>query len=234
MQHRHYGLQAILYTVALHRYLRWRLPGYDAERNLGGVLYLFVRGMVGADTPTLRRHAGRRVRVAAAARARRGAQRRPRRSGGGMTALVDAPDPFEVRRARDAPGLLRAFNDAGVLSVADLHVARRLGRARRRARRVGDRSPLALAVRGPRLGHVYVDLATISEHGDRGDRGAGRPVRPAVARAGGVDARGRGERPRLRRRGRRDRAARCASSAPGCTSTATGARSARSPPTCAR
>jgi exodeoxyribonuclease V beta subunit len=51
MQHAHYALQALLYTVALHRYLRWRLPGYDPERNLAGVLYLFLRGMVGADTP---------------------------------------------------------------------------------------------------------------------------------------------------------------------------------------
>ena len=33
--------------VALHRYLRWRLPGYQAERHLAGVLYLFVRGMAG-------------------------------------------------------------------------------------------------------------------------------------------------------------------------------------------
>ena len=47
----HYGLQALLYAVGLHRYLRWRLPGYDAERNLAGVLYLFVRGMTGSDTP---------------------------------------------------------------------------------------------------------------------------------------------------------------------------------------
>ncbi len=51
MQHAHYGLQALLYTVALHRYLRWRLPGYDAGRNLAGVLYLFLRGMTGPDTP---------------------------------------------------------------------------------------------------------------------------------------------------------------------------------------
>ena len=29
MQRAHYGLQALLYTAALHRYLRWRLPGYD-------------------------------------------------------------------------------------------------------------------------------------------------------------------------------------------------------------
>ena len=47
----HYPLQGLLYSVALHRYLRWRLPGYDAERHLGGVLYLFVRGMVGVEAP---------------------------------------------------------------------------------------------------------------------------------------------------------------------------------------
>ncbi|HWF53811.1 MAG TPA: PD-(D/E)XK nuclease family protein, partial [Solirubrobacteraceae bacterium] len=51
MQRRHYGLQALLYTVALHRYLRWRLPAYDPDRHLGGVLYLFLRGMLGASTP---------------------------------------------------------------------------------------------------------------------------------------------------------------------------------------
>jgi exodeoxyribonuclease V beta subunit len=49
----HYGLQALLYTAALHRYLRWRLPGYDPARNLAGVLYLFLRGMTGPDTPTV-------------------------------------------------------------------------------------------------------------------------------------------------------------------------------------
>jgi exodeoxyribonuclease V beta subunit len=45
----HYPLQALLYDVALHRYLRWRLPGYDPEVHLGGALYLFLRGMTGAD-----------------------------------------------------------------------------------------------------------------------------------------------------------------------------------------
>ena len=49
----HYPLQALLYSVALHRYLRWRQPGYDPARHLGGVLYLFVRGMCGADTPVV-------------------------------------------------------------------------------------------------------------------------------------------------------------------------------------
>jgi exodeoxyribonuclease V beta subunit len=53
MQRMHYVLQALLYTVAVHRFLRWRLAGYDPALNLAGVLYLFVRGMVGADTPTV-------------------------------------------------------------------------------------------------------------------------------------------------------------------------------------
>ena len=47
MERSHYGLQALLYLVALHRYLRWRLPGYDPERNLAGAGYLFLRGMTG-------------------------------------------------------------------------------------------------------------------------------------------------------------------------------------------
>lgn len=47
MQRSHYVLQALLYSVALHRYLRWRLDGYDPERDLGGVRYLFLRGMTG-------------------------------------------------------------------------------------------------------------------------------------------------------------------------------------------
>ena len=46
-----YHLQALLYTVALRRFLRQRLPGFDAGRDLGGHLYLFVRGMTGAAAP---------------------------------------------------------------------------------------------------------------------------------------------------------------------------------------
>lgn len=45
MVHHHYPLQATLYLVALHRYLRWRIPDYHPERHLGGAAYLFVRGM---------------------------------------------------------------------------------------------------------------------------------------------------------------------------------------------
>jgi exodeoxyribonuclease V beta subunit len=40
-----YDLQALLYVVAVDRYLATRVPGYDYERHFGGVFYLFVRGM---------------------------------------------------------------------------------------------------------------------------------------------------------------------------------------------
>ncbi len=49
----HYPLQALLYSVALHRMLRWRMPAYDPEVALGGIGYLFVRGMAGPATPVV-------------------------------------------------------------------------------------------------------------------------------------------------------------------------------------
>jgi exodeoxyribonuclease V beta subunit len=52
MMHSHYPLQALLYSVALHRYLRWRLPGYQPPEHLGGVQYHFVRAMIGPETPS--------------------------------------------------------------------------------------------------------------------------------------------------------------------------------------
>jgi exodeoxyribonuclease V beta subunit len=50
MQDAHYPLQALLYGVALHRYLRWRAPHLDPDAAVGGWSYLFVRGMLGAAT----------------------------------------------------------------------------------------------------------------------------------------------------------------------------------------
>ena len=41
----HYPLQAHLYLVALHRFLQWRLDGYQPERHLGGYAYVFLRGV---------------------------------------------------------------------------------------------------------------------------------------------------------------------------------------------
>ncbi len=51
MGHSDYPLQALLYAVVLHRFLRWRQPGYDPDVHLGGVLYLYLRGMCGPTTP---------------------------------------------------------------------------------------------------------------------------------------------------------------------------------------
>ncbi len=75
---------------------------------------------------------------------------------------TEAFDVLAVDRARRAPGLLGAFSAAGVLGVADVHVARCLSR-------LGGEDDeavalaAALAVRAPRLGHVCVDIATAAE-----------------------------------------------------------------------
>ncbi len=47
-----YFLQYHLYTVALHRYLQVRLPGYEYSRHFGGVYYLFLRGLDPSTGPT--------------------------------------------------------------------------------------------------------------------------------------------------------------------------------------
>jgi exodeoxyribonuclease V alpha subunit len=69
-------------------------------------------------------------------------------------------DGYDIRLARGACGLLREFNEAGVLTAADVQVAVRLGRLAP----TSEEDVLlgaALAVRAPRLGHVCVDLAKI-------------------------------------------------------------------------
>lgn len=45
MAETHYYLQALLYLLALHRYLQQQLPNYDIEKHLGGAWYAFVRGI---------------------------------------------------------------------------------------------------------------------------------------------------------------------------------------------
>ena len=74
---------------------------------------------------------------------------------------LETVDLHDARYVRSAAGTLRAFNEAGVLAAADVHVALRLARLCRES----DDSTLlgtALAVRAPRLGSVCVDLATIA------------------------------------------------------------------------
>jgi exodeoxyribonuclease V alpha subunit len=71
-------------------------------------------------------------------------------------------EPFGAGRALDAPEPLRSFNDIGVLSAADVHVA--LALCDLAGVLDGDvRLAVALAVRAPRLGHVFVDLETVRD-----------------------------------------------------------------------
>jgi len=56
MHTHHYPLQALLYTVALHRYLRQRMNGYSPDRHLGDSWYLFLRAIgLSADAGVWRR-----------------------------------------------------------------------------------------------------------------------------------------------------------------------------------
>ncbi len=78
-------------------------------------------------------------------------------------------DALHWRRAVNAGGLLRAFNDAGVLDAADVHVATRL------TTQAGEGSEivalaLALAVRALRSGSVCVDLRTVASDLDDPDQ----------------------------------------------------------------
>ena len=72
---------------------------------------------------------------------------------------LELDDPHDPRLAAGATGLLRTFNEAGVLDAADVHVARRLT-----ALASDDDELVALAVafvvRAVRGGSVCVDLAT--------------------------------------------------------------------------
>ena len=45
MAEHHYFLQYHIYLLALHRYLELRLDNYDYDTHIGGVYYLFIRGM---------------------------------------------------------------------------------------------------------------------------------------------------------------------------------------------
>ena len=51
-----YPLQALLYQVAVHRYLRWRLDDYRPDTHLGGIAYLYLRGMSGPAVRTVDGH----------------------------------------------------------------------------------------------------------------------------------------------------------------------------------
>lgn len=78
-----------------------------------------------------------------------------------MSELFEPVDGFDRRFARSATGLLRTFNEVGLLEAADVHVAERTGL-------LGPESDervllaVALAVRATRHGSVCVSLAEAS------------------------------------------------------------------------
>lgn len=82
-----------------------------------------------------------------------------------MSDLFEPVDATDARLALGATGLLGAFNTAGVLTSADVHVAAALGRL---GRETDERVLLAvaLAVRAVRGGSVCVDLATVADPPD--------------------------------------------------------------------
>jgi len=45
MHEHQYNLQYIIYTVALHKYLKKRIPNYNYDQHFGGVFYIFLRGV---------------------------------------------------------------------------------------------------------------------------------------------------------------------------------------------
>ena len=153
MLHSDYPLQALLYSVVLHRFLRWRLPAYAPEKHLGGVMYLFLRGMCGPDTPVVDGHPAGVF-----------SWRPPASLIVAMSDLLDGAGgrvtTMEWRQARGATGLLRAFSEAEVLESSDVHVAQRLTAL---AKEPDETVALAvaLAVRALRNGSVCVDLRSV-------------------------------------------------------------------------
>jgi exodeoxyribonuclease V alpha subunit len=92
-------------------------------------------------------------------------------------------DPRDARLALGATGLLRTFNEAGVLTAADVHVAVRT--AELVAEPSEDvRLAVALAVRAARLGSVCVDLTALPAEDDTlpWPEADGWPARVAASR----------------------------------------------------
>ena len=182
MAEHHYPLQALLYSAALHRYLRWRLGGYDPAVHLGGIGYLFVRGMVGPDTPTTDGVPNARLRLAALGRARRwpvGSARRLCRNGIDMRPTDTRTPVLPVGTAALAP-----FVAAGILHEAGVQVAGAVARA------VSGTSAevllaTALCVRALEFGHVCVVLndvaGTVAVEAQDNQTGPGNNAEPTAA-----------------------------------------------------
>ena len=212
--------------MALHRYLRWRLPGLRPGRATSAACSTCsCAACAGPDTP-----ASTACRAASSA-----GRRRPRWSSscptcstGPLTVIAGrlrASTAAMPGAPRARTGLLGAFNQAGVLDAADVHVAP--GSARLGGER--DETVLlaaALAVRAVRAGlglrrpRHRADRTVLGEATSRSTsprcRGRSRPAGWRRCRA---------QPARRRRRRRPRRRCRCGSSTACSTWTATGGRS---------
>ena len=133
-------------------------PATTPSSHLGGVLYLYLRGMCGPDTPLVDGAPVRRLLLAAAGGPGRGAVRPARRR-----LPTGVRDDRAVRADRRARLAARRRSATGLLGElqrrraarppSDVHVAVRVGDARRRDRRAGAaRGGARRARRTPRLG----------------------------------------------------------------------------------
>ena len=237
MMDAHYPLQALLYSAALHRFLRWRLaglrPGAPPRRCAVPVPARDVR----AGRPGGRRRALRRLLLAATRGARDGAVG-PARS----RYTVSGPGRRPVRRA-DRP---RRHRGTGRVQRRGRARARRRARRRpdRAARRRGRRRRRAGAGAGRPRGAARLGVRRPGRgprHGARRGRRARRRLRSAVARARGLGRSVCREPARRRRAGRAGRAAAAAgrrAALPGAVLAAGGAgphgARPRAPTPCAR
>ena len=165
MHRPHYALQALLYTVALHRYLRWRVPGYDPDAQPRRRAVPVPARDDRTRHADGRRDAMRRVRLAAAGGARARAQRVARRGSAAMSAhRARAPTRSTSRRVRGAVGPAARVQRGRRARRAPTCTSRRaLGGDGRGAttRRCCWRWRSRCARRGSVM--CYVDLATIRD-----------------------------------------------------------------------
>ncbi|MCC8556027.1 exodeoxyribonuclease V subunit beta [Xanthomonas hortorum] len=122
MAHSEYELQALIYTVALHRWLRFRLgAAYDYARDFGGVRYLFCRGLDAARNAAANPGSdpARNAEANPGADAARNAAIDP---GAGLAsdAMSETPAPgIQAASVSDAPGIHAWRFDPALVQALD-------------------------------------------------------------------------------------------------------------------
>ena len=158
-----YVLQATLYQVALHRYLQWRLPGYDPSgppRRID----VPVRARHGRSRHTGDRRRTMWRRSMASARLVRRRRQRPVQGRPAMTAVDRVRRRLADRRVRSSPPMVCSPS-----STTPACSARSTCSPRRPSHGYSDETDervilaAAMAVRGTRFGHVCISLSALRE-----------------------------------------------------------------------